>query len=168
MRHGPLHGYRLKQLIAERVSDFAQIKLPAIYYHLEKMQNKNLVSSETEQEGKRPERSVYSITDEGKAEFKKMLSDALKGEYSQEFLIDAVIFFMEYSEPEKVLTELEEKSSALKHSREELQKHRKDVKSSVPEEFQDIVDIIFSHHQYHLEAENKWAEKAISLLKKNR
>ncbi len=33
-RHGPIHGYDIKQILDEHVSDFVHIKLPNIYYHL--------------------------------------------------------------------------------------------------------------------------------------
>jgi len=36
-RFGPQHGYYIKKLISEELADFTQIKLPTIYYHLEKM-----------------------------------------------------------------------------------------------------------------------------------
>ena len=58
-----LHGYKIKQLIAERALDFAHIKLPTIYYHLEKLQAKGFVTSEIEKEGKRPDRFDYTITE---------------------------------------------------------------------------------------------------------
>lgn len=36
MRYGPQHGYNIKQLVSDGISDFAKIKLPTIYYHLKK------------------------------------------------------------------------------------------------------------------------------------
>ena len=59
IRFGPQHGYQLKKTIAGQLADFTQIKLPNIYYHLEKMQMEGLVSASTEKDTGRPEKTVY-------------------------------------------------------------------------------------------------------------
>uniref|UniRef100_UPI000AEE63EC PadR family transcriptional regulator n=1 Tax=Clostridium sp. NkU-1 TaxID=1095009 RepID=UPI000AEE63EC len=56
-RYGPQHGYQIKKIIAEQLSDFTQIKLPTIYYHLEKMETDGLLSANREKSGSRPEKN---------------------------------------------------------------------------------------------------------------
>ena len=51
MRFGSMHGYKLKQLISRQVADFTQIKLLSIYYHLEKMEKKEIIWSWQYNEG---------------------------------------------------------------------------------------------------------------------
>ena len=102
-RYGPLHGYRLKGLIGEMVSDFTQIKLPAIYYHLEKLEKKGLVYSEKEQDGKRPERSVYAITKTGEEEFSRMLVVSMDSLYRPEFDIDSSLYFFDSLDKDSVI-----------------------------------------------------------------
>ena len=67
-----MHGYALKQILSERASDFARIKMSNIYYHFEKMEKQGLVQVSYEKEGKRPGRQVYSITPEGEKTFLKL------------------------------------------------------------------------------------------------
>jgi DNA-binding PadR family transcriptional regulator len=50
-RFGPQHGYQLKKIIGEQLSDFTQIKLPTIYYHLEKMEADGLLAANSEKPG---------------------------------------------------------------------------------------------------------------------
>ena len=50
-RYGPQHGYQLKKTISEELEDFTQIKLPTIYYHLEKMESQGLFTCSTEKAG---------------------------------------------------------------------------------------------------------------------
>ncbi|WP_320129842.1 PadR family transcriptional regulator [uncultured Sphaerochaeta sp.] len=57
-RMGPMHGYRIKKLISEQLSDFTQIKLPTIYYHLEKMTQSGLISVDViDSTSSRPEKN---------------------------------------------------------------------------------------------------------------
>ena len=46
LRYGPQHGYQIKKLLAEQLADFTDIKLPTIYYHLEKMEASGLITAE--------------------------------------------------------------------------------------------------------------------------
>jgi DNA-binding PadR family transcriptional regulator len=55
-RYGPKHGYQIKKIISEQLSDFTQIKLPTIYYHLEKMATDKMLSTSIEKESSRPEK----------------------------------------------------------------------------------------------------------------
>lgn len=72
IRFGPQHGYRLKQMVEDEIADFAKIKMPNIYYHLNKLCEEGYLNSIQNREGNRPEKSVYQITDEGKAYFGKL------------------------------------------------------------------------------------------------
>jgi DNA-binding PadR family transcriptional regulator len=69
-RFGPQHGYQIKKIIADQLADFTQIKLPTIYYHLEKMQAGGLLSVTSEKPGGRPEKSVYAVTKRASARFR--------------------------------------------------------------------------------------------------
>ena len=57
-RFGPQHGYQIKKIISEQLADFTQIKLPVIYYHLEKMTQDELISPDCEKNGNRPEKTL--------------------------------------------------------------------------------------------------------------
>ncbi len=68
-RFGPQHGYQIKKIIAEQLADFTQIKLPTIYYHLERMAADGLLSANLEKDSRRPEKTTYTITGKGKTAF---------------------------------------------------------------------------------------------------
>ncbi len=46
-----------------------------IYYHLEKMTEEGLLLPDCEKNGKRPEKTVYSVTEKGKTKFLQMLGE---------------------------------------------------------------------------------------------
>ena len=73
LRFGPQHGYQIKKLLAEQLEDFTQIKLPTIYYHLEKMEEAGLIISQNAKEGTRPEKKVYHVSESGCKRFRELL-----------------------------------------------------------------------------------------------
>ena len=80
-RFGPQHGYQIKKILAEQLTDFTQIKLPTIYYHLVKMKEDGLLSASSEQPGGRPTKTVYAITEKGIDGFQSMLTALLDFNY---------------------------------------------------------------------------------------
>ncbi|MBN2078947.1 MAG: PadR family transcriptional regulator [Spirochaetes bacterium] len=157
-RHGPLHGYMLKKLIAERVADFAHIKLPTIYYHLEKMRGEGLVSAKKEQEGKRPERSVYAITQKGKKKLREYLRGAMASIHLYEFMFDAPIFFLEFVDREELLQSIDHQVSELTRLMRHIEEHREETLPLVPEPYRIVVKSLFGHHEIHYRAELEWAK----------
>jgi DNA-binding PadR family transcriptional regulator len=69
-----------KAIIEERVSDFAKIKLPTIYYHLKKLKEQGFIIESIDRDGNRPEKTVYSITESGIKHFDEFIPGAVKGE----------------------------------------------------------------------------------------
>jgi DNA-binding PadR family transcriptional regulator len=158
-RYGPLHGYKLKGLISDMVSDFTSIKLPTIYYHLEKMEEKGLVSAEREQEGKRPERSVYSITEQGEEEFLSLVSKTLWQSYHPEFEIDAALFFYDSTDKRELESAIERHINNCTKVITQLKEHKKEVMAFVPEEARASAMALFHHHEVHYEAEMEWLKR---------
>ena len=157
IRKGPLHGYGLKQLISEEVSDFTNIKLPTIYYHLDRMEKKGLIKSNRKTDSNRPERFVYTIKGEGKKQFYKMIKNVLnKSKYRTEFLFDAIFFFYNFLEETEILRALERSEKDMTSSLNNIIAHRKNIIKYIPEKHRKYVDSIFMHHQYHYDAELKW------------
>lgn len=164
IKHGPQHGYKLKQIIAEEVSEFANIKQPTIYYHLDRMEKNGFVTSKSEQEGNRPERSVYKITRRGRLEFSKHLEKVLKSDYSPEFLIDAVLYFFESLEKEKAIEVLQKKEKRLDATISELLLNSTEILLMLEGNQASITRSIFNHKLYHYQIELKWIRETIKSL----
>ncbi len=160
-RYGPQHGYQIKKIIAEQLSDFTQIKLPTIYYHLEKMQSEGLLLAGSEKPGSRPEKTVYSVTDKGREAFHTMLTGLLEFDYRPTFPSDGVFFFCEHVEPSAMAESLKGYTERLKLIIGHLERHRQETLKVVPPEAQTMVKIIFSHHMRHYQAELEWATESL-------
>lgn len=161
MRYGPQHGYRIRQIMEDEIADFARIKLPTIYYHLEKLLEKGCVSAVEERDGNRPEKTVYRITDEGRTYFSLLLHRLLNEEYCSELPYDGVLYFSEHTQEAELRAGLKRKQSELERRLTELEAHRSASMRLVPPEGQRGAALIFSHHRAHLQAELEWTRQTI-------
>ncbi|MGI5985553.1 MAG: PadR family transcriptional regulator [Clostridiales bacterium] len=164
-RYGPQHGYQIKKVIGEQLSDFTQIKLPAIYYHLEKMQKEGLLEAGNEKPDSRPEKTIYSVTNKGVEYFMQILVNLLEFDYRPSFSSDGVFFFSDYLQVDMITEKLEIYIEKLQTILQSLQKHWDETVQFVPPEMRTMVDVIFSHHMKHYKAELDWAAETLQSLK---
>ena len=73
----PAHGYEIRrELESWHAEQWAHIAYGSIYFALNKMAEEGLVEPvSTDQVGKRPARTIYTITDAGLQEFQRLLRD---------------------------------------------------------------------------------------------
>jgi DNA-binding PadR family transcriptional regulator len=79
-RHGPRHGHEIRR-IAEvtNVGEWGGVSVGALYRELRTMEAEGLVETvRTEQVGRRPARTVYAITDEGRLELAVLRERAVR------------------------------------------------------------------------------------------
>jgi len=79
-RHGPRHGHEIRR-IAEvtNVGEWGGVSVGALYRELRTMEAEGLVEAvRTEQVGRRPARTVYAITDEGRLELAMLREQAVR------------------------------------------------------------------------------------------
>lgn len=164
LRYGPQHGYRMKQIIEERISDFAKIKLPTIYYHLDKLKEKGYVIETLDRDGNRPEKMVYTITASGREYFDELFDKQLKESYSPEFPLDGVLYFRERIDDSELYIELNSRKQDILRKLATLNRHKSNTLSSIPEQGRFSAEAIFEHHLCHLEAELAWLEKTMEGL----
>lgn len=165
LRYGPQHGYQIKKLISEQMADFTSIKLPTIYYHLEKMEAEGLITAQELREGLRPEKRVYRITPEGQERFLCLLGRTLELEYRPTFAVDGALFFSDYVDEGDFSTALACHAANLRESLAHIRAHRTETLPHVPEELRPAAELIFDHHTLHIQAELDWAELAGQRLK---
>lgn len=164
-RYGPQHGYQIKKIISEQLSDFTQIKLPTIYYHLEKMSADKILSATCEKEGNRPEKKIYSITEKGLEAFQNMLKDLLVFDYRPKFPSDAVFYFSDHLEISNITEHLDTYIEKLNKSISSIRTHKIETMLFIPDEMKTMANIIFSHHEQHYQAELDWASETVNQLK---
>src|SRR5258707_9333555 len=80
LRERPMHPYEVHQLIRDRSIDYViKVRAGSLYHAVERLHRLGLVAPvETGREGRRPERTVYAITDAGRDEYLANLRDLVR------------------------------------------------------------------------------------------
>lgn len=74
LRRESLSAYDIQKLVEYRnISKWVKISTPSIYKKVLQLEEKGLISSHIEKDGKMPEKAIYTLTDEGKEEFEKLM-----------------------------------------------------------------------------------------------
>jgi DNA-binding PadR family transcriptional regulator len=168
MRFGPQHGYQIRKIIGEELSDFTGIKLSVIYYHLEKMEREGLLHGTREKVSGRPEKTRYSVTQAGRAAFRRILGELLRLDYRPAFASDGLFYFCNSVDVSKLREALEEHVRNLQAALDRIRSHRAATIPFILEEATIPTLIIFSHHERHYEAEIAWAMEALASLEKGK
>ena len=152
---GKTHGYRLNEYVTHTMGLFADIKKSTVYYTLEKLERDGYVEHETEREGKRPERSVYEITENGKSYFLQLLRDNL-GEFKRTYFADDIgVAFMDQlstSEMRKLLKKKRRTTRSILRQFKEVPNHDGNWQ------------YVISHNIAHLEADLAWIDSILNDL----
>lgn len=75
-----MHPYEMGQTITQRrVDEIVKVRGGSLYHAVERLAQAGLIeAAETERQGRRPERTVYRITEAGREEFVGWLQEALR------------------------------------------------------------------------------------------
>jgi transcriptional regulator len=74
LKRTSLSAYDIQKLVEYRnISKWVKISTPSIYKKVIQLEEKGLITSHTEKDGKMPEKSVYTLTDAGQEEFEKLM-----------------------------------------------------------------------------------------------
>lgn len=74
LKRTSLSAYDIQKLVEYRnISKWVKISTPSIYKKVIQLEEKGLITSHTEKDGKMPEKSVYTLTDAGKEEFENLM-----------------------------------------------------------------------------------------------
>ncbi|MBN1659098.1 MAG: PadR family transcriptional regulator [Anaerolineae bacterium] len=155
LREQPLHGYELKQIIEEHMGDWTNIAFGSIYFALRKLEEEGFVEQiATEQEGRRPSRTVYRITDAGREEFLCLLREVWGEVERHYYAIDVGLAFMDALDPAEIESFLRARVAQLRGVVEHLEEHRAEQLSQ--EGVPPAAAAVFDHSLAHFRAELAW------------
>lgn len=172
LTYGPRTGYDLKKIFDKSISNIWTASLSQIYRELSNLENKGHVLSTIHKQDDRPDKRIYTITEEGKNSFKEWLADfpeKLSSAQRDEFMLR--IFFGSRLEKKELLKQFErfisQKSTYLTLLNEieknfSLCSNEFNVKSEKKEEL--FWHLTIKRGQMTLETVIKWAEECITEL----
>jgi DNA-binding PadR family transcriptional regulator len=153
LRNSDMHGYQINDFIERSLYLCTDLKKSTAYFLLDKMQKVGWIKWYEEQAGNRPARRVYSLTDQGEAQFQLLLRENLSATETPTFTTDIGLAFSEALPPEEVRTLLNEKRKLLGIELASL----KDAPLHTGN-----LQLILEHRQLHLESELQWIDRLIA------
>ena len=158
LRERPLYGYELKHIIEDHMGDWTNIAFGSIYFALGKLAEEGFIEKvATEQEGRRPSRSVYQITASGREEFQRLLEEVWRDVEHLYYRIDIGLFFMEALPFEQITGHLRGRIAQLEAVLHHLNRHQAEQHEQVPRQ----AAFIFDHSRVHLQAELEWTRELL-------
>lgn len=156
LREQEMHGYQLYEFIERDLAICTDLKKPTAYYLLNKMAEDGWVNEAQLQEGNRPPRRVYSLTEKGEAEYQRMLRSNLSSCTPTHFPGDAGLAFLDSLERREAISLLEQRQAALLEVLTALQGVPKHTGS---------LQFVIEHHIHHLGSEMEWLDELLAHLK---
>lgn len=151
----PMHPYEMVSTMRERGKhESVRLRYSSLYSVVGALQREELVEAvETRREGRRPERTVYGITDAGRAEFLDWLRELLRRPVKEYTQFTAGLSFIAALPPEEAAALLGERVQLLEGEVGDMKSHLDDVLAGgLPRLF-----LIESEHELVLrEAELGW------------
>jgi DNA-binding PadR family transcriptional regulator len=166
LRDRPLHGYEIKQIIEEHMSDWTNIAFGSIYFALSKLAEEGFIEKVgTEQEGGRPSRTIYRITATGREEFERLLREVWRDLERHYFTLDIGLAFIEALPLEEVKGYLRQRVTQLEAISQHLNAHQREVMTE-EESPREMVVAIFNHSRLHFEAELTWTRELLEKVER--
>lgn len=155
LRNHEMHGYQLNEMLGESVGISIRLTRPNAYKLLNNMEQDGWVTYREEQEGNRPPRRVYTVTEEGEFAFQQMLRDSLASYSVPEFPSTVAFNFLE-------LLPADESVALLQQRREKVVTHFNAV-AEMPTEMREMhPGIVYLFRFYRSEIE--WLNDIIAQL----
>jgi DNA-binding PadR family transcriptional regulator len=161
LRDRPLHGYEIKHIIEDHMGDWTNIAFGSIYFALKKLSEEEFVEKAgVEQEGGRPSRTIYQITEAGRAEFLRLLREVWAEVERHYYAIDIGLAFAGALPSDEVKGYLEGRIAQLEEILPHLAEHKAEILAM--EDVPRRAAAVFEHSAVHFEAELAWTRNLLA------
>ena len=111
----PMHPYEVSQTLRARAKqDSIKLNFGSLYSVVEGLESRGLIRArETVREGRRPERTVYEITDSGTREMNEWLSELVATPVKEFLQFEAALSLIGGLPPDEALAQLRRRADAL-------------------------------------------------------
>jgi DNA-binding PadR family transcriptional regulator len=154
----PMHPYELAATMRERHHDeFIRLNFGTLYHTVEVLERNGLiVSVEREKEGRRPERTIYELSEPGRELLVKVIGEILARPTREYPNFAAGLMFMHHLEAKQAARLLNERIAALGAIAEKLKRVMGELRSAGVTR---LAIIELEHKIAMLEAEREWVRK---------
>lgn len=155
LRNQEMHGYQLNEMLSGSVGIPISLTKPNAYKLLNQMESDGWVTFRIEQEGNRPPRRVYQVTDAGEIAFHQMLRDSMSAYIVPEFPSSVIFNFLDLLPAGEAVAFLQGRREKILTCFEEVAELPVDIRKSHPG-----VDYLIRFYQFDL----KWLDEIILKL----
>ena len=131
-----LSAYDIQKLVEYRnISKWVKISTPSIYKKVIQLEEKGLIKSHIEKEGKMPEKAVYALTDKGEKEFERLMLEISAKSVNIYLDFNAVIVNLDSLSPKDQKTCIENIENNIKQLKSYLEENinEKENMPNIPE-----------------------------------
>lgn len=159
LQSGHNTGYELHRIVAARGDLYTDLKRGNIYYLLERLAERGLltVTAEPGARGPRRERLIYTLTDRGRARFYDLLRDVVRTFELAHTGVEVGVAYLPYLAPDEAIALLEERRQAVLARRALSEREGHGIDHLYVELAQD-------HLRTLMDAELAWIERTIRRL----
>jgi DNA-binding PadR family transcriptional regulator len=164
--HGPSHGHLIRRTAEQTdVGKWGGVNVGALYRELGQLEKKGLVEPlRVEQVGKRPERTVYSITKAGREEFRRLREEAIGQIHFGVDPFQVALLFGRTEDPDELDRLLEKRMQALRTTIEYVKADCAEL--VVAKRIGPLDEALFRRRILQLVAELNWHAELAELLKR--
>jgi len=151
----PMHPYELASTMRHRHQDeFIRLNFGSLYHTVDALERSGwIVPAEREKEGRRPERTIYRLTDAGRDVLARTLGDILARPRREFPQFAAGLMFMHHLGRSEAMEHLKARAAALKATSEKLASILAEVRA---EGVSRLALIELEHKIAMLDAERRW------------
>ncbi len=155
LRQQDMHGYQIFELLERGLAACMDLKKPTAYYLLNKMAEEGWITEQQIQEGNRPPRHVYSLTEQGEREFQRLLRENLSSYDGATFPGDIGVAFLNALPAQEALDLLARRRSSMLETLDQMR--------SVPTHAGSYQWVI-QHQIHHIRSELDWLDQVVELM----
>lgn len=161
-RGGPMHGHRIRRAAqTDRTELWADVKPGSLYAALHRLEAEGVVEAiRTEQVGKRPARTVYAITREGRVELAAHRDEALGNALLRPDPVDLALQFAHELGEAALRAMLEDRRRSLAAQVASWQR----LRTAAAPYLTALEKLTFRHTQLRLETEVGWHDELLAQL----
>ncbi len=159
----PMHPYEMVSTMRERGKhESVRLRYSSLYSVVEALGREGLISPlETRREGRRPERTVYELTEAGRTEFLTWLRELLREPVKEYTQFAAGLSFLPALPPDEVAALLEERVRLLEEEVGGMRSRIEAAEQGLPRLF-----LVEAEHELVLrEAELEWVRELVRAIR---
>jgi DNA-binding PadR family transcriptional regulator len=154
----PMHPYELAATMRERHHDeFIRLNFGSLYHTVDTLEKNSWIEPvEREKEGRRPERTIYRLTDSGREVLVRVVSEILALPNREYPSFAAGLMFMHHLDATRATAQLQQRVNALRAKTEKLTRIMAELRTAGITRLS-IIEL--EHKIAMLEAERTWVRK---------